>query len=366
MAKVAPTSIKYMIVVDFEADGVVDKPDVIGAVFGQTEGLLGEDLELRELQKSGRIGRIEVELEVSDSKTKGKVFVPSSLDKVETALVAAAIETICRIGPCQAKFKLNRIEDMRIRKRSYIVDRAKKILKEMSERIPPSQEIIKEVEETIREGELIEYGPDRLPAGPAVEESDEIIIVEGRADVINMLKNGFKNVIGIEGTSIPESIVDLCNRKRTILFVDGDRGGELVAKSLLSKTKVDYIARAPSGKEVEELTSKEIHKCLKSKITSSEFLKKRRTFDYEGFMQEVRGTGGALILNRNLKLIAKIPIEEIQNVLAQMKDASILILDGVVNRNLYEICRELRIKTIVARGSRIKEIKGFPKVIVVK
>jgi len=43
-----------------EIEGVVDKPDVVGAIFGQTEGLLGEDLDLRELQRTGRVGRIQI------------------------------------------------------------------------------------------------------------------------------------------------------------------------------------------------------------------------------------------------------------------------------------------------------------------
>ena len=51
---------KYIINAQFEVDGVVEKPDVVGAIFGQTEGLLGEDLDLRELQKTGRIGRIDI------------------------------------------------------------------------------------------------------------------------------------------------------------------------------------------------------------------------------------------------------------------------------------------------------------------
>ena len=33
MAKISPVSIKYMIYAKFEADGMVEKPDVIGAVF---------------------------------------------------------------------------------------------------------------------------------------------------------------------------------------------------------------------------------------------------------------------------------------------------------------------------------------------
>ena len=55
MGKISQVSSKYIIHANIDIEGVVDRPDVIGAIFGQTEGLLGADLELRELQKSGRI-----------------------------------------------------------------------------------------------------------------------------------------------------------------------------------------------------------------------------------------------------------------------------------------------------------------------
>jgi len=72
MAKVSPVSIKYMIHGNLVAEGALEKPDVIGALFGQTEGLLGSELDMRELQKEGKIGRIEVSLE-RDSKRENPV-----------------------------------------------------------------------------------------------------------------------------------------------------------------------------------------------------------------------------------------------------------------------------------------------------
>src|SRR3989344_370152 len=100
MGKISPVSAKYIIHSQIQIEGVVDRPDVIGAIFGQTEGLLGADLELRELQRGGRIGRIDVKTEIKAGKTAGEIIVPSSLDKAETAIIGAAIETIQRIGPC--------------------------------------------------------------------------------------------------------------------------------------------------------------------------------------------------------------------------------------------------------------------------
>ncbi|MEK6808434.1 MAG: DNA primase DnaG, partial [Nanoarchaeota archaeon] len=271
MGKISPVSSKYIVHATIDIEGVVDRPDVIGAIFGQTEGLLGADLELRELQRSGRIGRIEVLTDIKVGKTKGSIILPSSLDKAETSIVAAALEIIQRIGPCNAKIQVNHIEDVRVSKRKLVIERAKELLKNMMDGVlPDSQEIADEVAQSVRVMEILEYGKDRLPAGPGIAESEEIIVVEGRADVINLLKNGIKNAIAINGTSVPETIIELSRKKVITAFVDGDRGGNLILKELLAIADVDYITRAPDGKEVEEITKKEIHKALRSRITGEQ------------------------------------------------------------------------------------------------
>ncbi|MFW6230449.1 MAG: DNA primase DnaG [Nanoarchaeota archaeon] len=273
MGKISPIANKYIIHSTIQVDGVVDRPDVIGAIFGQTEGLLGEDLELRELQRSGRIGRIEVNMETSYGKTKGKIIIPSSLDKSETAIVGAALEIIQRIGPCNAKIHVDTIEDVRVLKRNYVVTRAKELLKKLMESsMPDSQELSEEVAHSVRVMEIQTYGKDKLPAGPMVEDSDEIIVVEGRADVLVLLKNGFKNAIAINGSSVPDTIVELCKRKTVIAFLDGDRGGILNFQELTNVTEIDFVTMAPDGKEVEELTKKEIHKALRAKVTAEQAL----------------------------------------------------------------------------------------------
>jgi len=276
---------KYVIYAEFEANGIVERPDVVGAIFGQTEGLLGDDLDLRELQKTGRIGRIRVEVHTKGGKTYGTITVPSSLDRVETAILAAALETIDRVGPAEAQIKVLRIEDVRATKRKYIIERAKQILEGLMEQeIPETQELTEEVKKAVRAKELIEYGQEKLPAGPHVPFSDSIIVVEGRADVLNLLKHGIKNAIAVEGTSIPETIVKLSKERIVTTFTDGDRGGELILKELLQVADVDYVARAPEGKEVEELTKKEIVKSLRSKVPAEQviteiFYKGRNFYD---------------------------------------------------------------------------------------
>jgi DNA primase len=271
MGKINPVSSKYIVHTSITIDGVVDKPDVIGAIFGQTEGLLGADLELRELQRSGKIGRIEVNLDTRGGKTKGEIILPSSMDKAETAIVGAALEIIQRIGPCNAKVRVENVEDVRVSKRQFVIERAKELLKTLTDSVlPNSQEITEEVAASVRVMEITEYGRDRLPCGPDVADGSEIIVVEGRADVINLLKNGFKNAIAINGTGIPATIVELCKQKTVTVFVDGDRGGSLIVQELLSVTDIDFVTRAPDGKELEELTKKEIHKCLRARIAAEQ------------------------------------------------------------------------------------------------
>ena len=226
-----PNAAKYLIKAKIMADGVVEKPDVVGAIFGQTEGLLGEELDLRDLQKSGRIGRIEVEIDSKKGKSEGIVYIPSSLDQVETAILAASLETIERVGPCKASFEVLSIEDIRLTKRQKVVDRAKELLEGLlSQGKNLSEDLIQVVREKIEKEEIITYGEDRLPAGPAVPNSDAIIIVEGRSDVLNLLKYGIKNAIAVEGTNIPKTIIELTKERVATAFLDGDRGGDLIFK----------------------------------------------------------------------------------------------------------------------------------------
>ncbi len=258
---------KYIIHAIIKADGVIERPDVVGAIFGQTEGLIGADLDLRELQKSGRIGRLEVNIKSNMGKSNGTIEIPSSLDKVETAVLGASLETIDRIGPCISNISVVKIEDVRSSKRKQVVDRAKQILTDMfDEMLPESQEIIDEVRQSVRIEEMTTYGKDNIPMGPNVLDSDAIIVVEGRADVLNLLRYGIKNSIAVGGTNVPQAVVDLCKKKTVTAFTDGDRGGELIIKELLQVADIDFIARAPDGKGVEELVQKEIVKSLRQKI----------------------------------------------------------------------------------------------------
>ena len=289
MAKISPVSIKYMIHANFTAEGALEKPDVIGAIFGQTEGLLGAELEMRELQKEGKIGRIEVDLERRDKMTVGKIKIPTALDQSETTLIAAAIETIERIGPSDSQIEVERIEDVRGSKREYILERAKKLMSEIKGSTD-SREISNEIKDSAKTSSIQEYGDEKLPCGNI--SGKEIIVVEGRADVVNLLRAGVTNVIAMNGTKMPNAIRELGKEKEITLFVDGDRGGKLIIQNVSENADVDYIVMAPDGKEVEELAGKEILMNLRKKVPLNEYLKRegiqRRENNGNGFQRSSR------------------------------------------------------------------------------
>ncbi|MEI7433014.1 MAG: DNA primase DnaG [Methanomicrobiales archaeon] len=258
---------KYLIHIHLTAEGVVEKPDVVGAIFGQTEGLLGEELDLRDLQRTGRVGRIDVQITSRKGETKGEILISSSLDRAETAILAASLETIDRVGPCVAHVTVESIEDIRVVKRKIIVERAKELLTGyFNDASIDSYELLDDVRESIRIEKIGVIGEDKVPAGPNVQDSDAIIVVEGRADVINLLKFGIKNAVAVEGTKVTGTIIELTETKTSTAFLDGDRGGELILRELLQVADIDYVAHSPRGKSVEDMTRKEVIKALRNKV----------------------------------------------------------------------------------------------------
>ncbi len=411
---------KYLVKAKIEVDGIVEKPDVIGAIFGQTEGLFGPQLDLRELQDKGRIGRIQVDLKVQGSKTVGEITIPSNLDRIETALIAAMIETVDRVGPYPAKIRISDIVDLRLEKIKRIVERAKEILKKWSlEKSPDIKEILAEIAESLRTMEITKYGPEGLPAGPDVDKANTIIIVEGRADVINLLRYGYGNVIAIEGarSKIPDTIVELCKKKKCIAFVDGDHGGELILKELLRSVDIDEVARAPPGKEVEELTSKEISRALKNTIPASQYKslvekerkekppkkveekiekpkvpqqppqlevpvaqpkvyeeEKAKVEEAKGLeeyvisfpdtvldtMRKLQGTLEAILYDESWNPIKRVPVRDLYDELTKVETGKVfaVVFDGIITQRLVDIASDRKVRVLV--GARIGGISKRP------
>ena len=407
MGKIYIDTVKYVVYSDLQIDGIVEKPDVVGAIFGQTEGLLGDELDLRELQKSGRIGRIEVDIVTKLGKSVGNVILPSSLDRVETAILAAALETVDRVGPCEAKIRVKKIEDTRTLKRDQVVDRAKFLLRKMTDEIMPERKEISElVRDEVKLADVQAYGPDKVAAGPNINEADHIIVVEGRADVLTMLKADIRNVIAVQGKVIPKTVQDLSKKKTVTVFVDGDRGGDLIIKQMENCAEVDFVAKAPDGKEVEELTKKEILKCLRNKLPMEQFMSKtfgrtkppsngssyrkpneqyerrpaQRTYErkqydagqpraytrkpveakpenpFQNELKELEGTLKGTIKDKDNIILAETNVKDLIKEMEKVKNAEILIFDGIITQKIVDSAKKAKIKTIVGvKQSRIED-----------
>ena len=400
-----PTSSKYVIKASIRANGVVNKSDVVGAVFGQTEGLLGDELDLRDLQKSGRMGRVEVEIKSDKGKSTGEIIISSSMDQVETSVFAAALETVERVGPCKATVKVTALDDSRATKREVIIERARSLLLSL---IKDSRSAGSNITDTVRQvlqtEEIVRF-KGKLPAGPNVESSDAVIVVEGRGDVLNLLKHGIKNSVAVEGTNIPKEVVDLSKERTVTAFVDGDRGGEMIIQELLQVAEIDFISRAPDNTEVEYLTHKQIMKSLRDKVTAELFMEQNKwarpgssskapakktrrgskakaapaskkndkaeetvestesaepaaaTAASPHFLEQLNQLDGS----KNARLLMgeeladEVLIVGLPEVLESHKNNGVdtLIMDGVITPHLVELAPKAGIKTIVAKGKAV-------------
>ena len=362
-----PTGIvKYHVKLSFDVDGLVEKADIIGAIFGQTEGLLGPEMNLNELQKVSKVGRIEVNTTATSNQTKGDALLPMSTDINTAALIAAAIESIDKVGPFQANFKLEAIDDVRSAKKKEIVDRAKDIVQKWSTKtISEGEEMLKDVSEG-GGGKLATFGREKLACGSGVFDSPWLILVEGRADVINLLRAGFDNALAIEGARIDESIKELCNSKsKVVAFLDGDRAGGFILKELKALVNVDVVHRAPEGVEVEELTPMQIVEILKDtaedmkKETAKPMLKDPKDEPIANVAKKVypdlNESLEAVALNEELGELFKVPVSEVVGKLSPGSGIKYLVLDGIITQRLIDAAKQAGIECVI--GHRMANLK---------
>lgn len=363
-----PTGIvKYHVKLSFEVDGLVERADIIGAIFGQTEGLLGPEMNLNELQRMSKVGRIEVTTNTTTNTTKGDALIPMSTDVDTASLIAAAIESIDKVGPFDCKFLLGAIEDVRATKKDDIIKRAKEIKQLWATKsISESDTMLKDIHEgTSSSGKLTTYGKGKLPCGVGVFESPWIILVEGRADVINLIRAGIDNALAIDGARIDESIKDLCDTKeKVIAFLDGDRAGGFILKELKSVVDIDVIHRAPEGVEVEELTPQQITDILKDTIDEIKNPKPKPTLSdpedksiaelAEKIFSQINETLEAIGLDANRAEVFKVPISELVSKLSVQSGIKYLILDGIVTQRLVDGAKQAGIECVI--GHRIANL----------
>ena len=377
---------KYVIEAKFKIKGVVAQSDIVGAVFGQTEGLL-LDLDLRDLQKSGRIGRIEVDTESKEGISEGIIKIPSSLTRKETALLAATVETVSRVGPCEAEIELLDIRDVRETKRKQIIERAAELLKNWDQNSLEPSEIEEKVDAGIKLGEITAWGPEKLPAGPNVDSSSELVIVEGRADVLNLLRIGIKNTIAVQGTQVPKSVVKLMKTKSPVIaFLDGDRGGSIILSELMQLGKLDFVARAPDGLEVEELTRKQLIKALQNKkpaggnktsyskekteftgknASLQKLLKKLKVKNQKAIIDSLENIESrhSIGFNKNVEKLFEIPVGEVFEKIKDFKETQYLIIDGILSQRLFSVIRSMKIKFIACKNKE-QELRVPDQVVV--
>ena len=392
--------VKYLAKLSFEIDGAVDKADIIGAIFGQTEGLFGPEMNLNELQKNWKVGRIEITSNSNNGKVSGTVIIPMSTDISTVSLIAGAVEQIDKVGPCGSQFKLLSIDDVRAIKRDAIVERAKGIMRDWaSKSSSEGEDILRDVTQSTQKGKVIAFGKDECPAGPLINSSKDIIIVEGRADVLNLMRAGIENTIAVEGTSVPPTIVELAKTKNLSAFLDGDRGGDLILRELNSVVKLTKVSRAPRGKEVEDLTPVEILENLDKKPEKDWNKKPENGFKGRGFprrreysnrsysrdkesysrdkesysrdrqekeyskieefpdelvtkakeiIPDLEGSLEAHIYDSNIKEILKIPVNELVKTLETTDNSEHIVFDGIITQRLIEVAESNKVKTLIA------------------
>ncbi|MFZ0555545.1 MAG: DNA primase DnaG [Nitrososphaeraceae archaeon] len=407
--------VKYHVKLKFEVDGLVEKADIIGAIFGQTEGLLGPEMNLNELQKVSKVGRIEVNVDTRSNIAKGDAVIPMSTDISTAALIAAAIESIDKVGPFQAKFLLVGIDDIRAIKKKIIVDRAKRIVQEWATKtISEGEEMLKDVYDASKPGKLTAFGKAQLACGTGVFDSDWIILVEGRADVINLLRAGFDNAIAIEGAKVDESIINLTEGKRVVAFLDGDRAGDLILKELHGLVKIDKVLRAPNGREVEECTPLEIAEILREAVSPQTVARHPRSavtqtqddskHDYrkhgdgsepshpayggqttriadndgketlqadhnqemvlkvQNVFSEINETLEAVLLDDSMRILIKVPVSDIVKQLGDSEGGKYLVLDGIVTQRLIDVADRAGIEYIVGHRTTANKKPSTVKV----
>jgi len=222
--------------------------------------------------------------------------------------------------------------------------------------------VLKEVYEALAPVKVVKYGPEGLPAGPGVEESDEVIIVEGRADVINLLRYGITNVVALEGVKVPDSIIKLCEEKEATAFLDGDHAGDLILKELLQVAKVKYVARAPKGMEVEDLSHDEVVEALKRRVPVEELLRAKAPVrvpkKVAEAVDELIGTLEAILYDESFEEIERVPVSELAQRLKEVDGVHAVVFDGVITQRILDIASERGIKMVVA--DRISDVVKRP------
>jgi DNA primase len=314
---------------------------------------------------------------VENKKTVGAVTIPNNLDQPTAALLAATLESIERVGPYDSKFKLVEVEDVREERRKKVLERARDIMQRWS--ASQRSEVIQmlnQVSEVSEVGKIVSLAPD-VEGGPEAEASDTLFIVEGRADLTALLKAGIKNVIATNGVNIPQYVVNLTSGKREVtVLADGDRVGDMIVKELLRRgAKIDYVSKAPQGREVEDMKPIEILDLINRRVNvktylasgyavSKQVVPERLLNKIRELRERVKETFTAILVDSEGEVIEEIPVNQLFDRLNELDNVEGIVFDGIVSQRLLDLASSKDVKIIV--GERISSIEKMPVNMIVK
>ena len=127
---------------------------------------------------------------------------------------------------------------------------------------------------------------------------------------------------------------------------------------------LDYVARAPPKKEVEDLTPKEIMRCLREKVQAGNqqaIVRPMAPPQPQFIVQAVdtlRETLEAIIFDEKGAEINRIPVSELAEKLKGSKETHAVVFDGIITQRLLDIAEEKKIS--IVGGDRISNIAKKP------
>jgi hypothetical protein len=196
--------------------------------------------------------------------------------------------------------------------------------------------------------------------------------------------------------------------KTVTVFLDGDRGAEINLKHLSSKIKIDNVIRAPDGKEVEELTKKEIVASMKHYQKFEDFrLERKSAFENRDFprlsyrernfedggnykpfhaqkrqsnwqeqslqtkekdekferlkenFKKLKGTMKAILVNKALKKLEEVEIQDLDEALDKRKRIYAVLLDGIITERLMEKAKKKKVEYLLGVQTKVSSSNGI-------
>ena len=159
---------------------------------------------------------------------------------------------------------------------------------------------------------------------------------------------------------------------------------------MIQVAEIDYAIKAPDGKEVEELTKKEIHKALRGKVAIEQMkldierrnperkqfsprptmqrprmpLQRNSSYkrpqisleqkaNFKKMLEDLIGTRGAYLLNQDLVILGKVPITELAATIKNLNSVFAVVFDGEINLEIIQTAERANVKYLVGMSTEI-------------